>query len=170
MRKFWINRRGQTHAESGPVKADESAENLRLAEAETDRQLAEETVTGNSITNRATLLLTTAVIFVGVSHKGEGLGGAETLSAISGLCASLFAVRTLFSGKTVGDTSLSVLDKHADKLSTYELHGKILAGKRQTLEGRRGAHKRQMCWLRLGYLSLLIAVSAVMLPVVLDLF
>ena len=86
--------------------SDTETENLQLVEEETNRQLSEDTVTGNSITNRATLLLTTAVIFVGFSKAGNALGAAETATAAFGLLASLFAVVTLFSGTKVGDTHL----------------------------------------------------------------
>jgi len=118
--------------------SDTETENLQLVEEETNRQLSEDTVTGNSITNRATLLLTTAVIFVGVSKAGNALGAAETATAAFGLLASLFAVVTLFSGTKVGDTHLDELDKHADQLNTHQLRGKILSGKRQTLTKRWG--------------------------------
>ncbi|OFT34647.1 hypothetical protein HMPREF3169_05235 [Corynebacterium sp. HMSC08C04] len=150
--------------------SDTETANLQLVEEETNRQLSEETVTGNSITNRATLLLTTAVIFVGVSKAGNALGAAETATAVFGLLASLCAVVTLFSGTKVGDTNLDKLDKHADQLNTYLLRGKILSGKRQTLTKRKDAHKAQMRWLRAGYAALLLAVLAATFPVVINLF
>ncbi|MDK8676734.1 hypothetical protein [Corynebacterium tuberculostearicum] len=168
--KFWSNQNIKPCRKAVSKEVGSTVENLRLVDEDINRQLSEETVTGNSITNRATLLLTTAVIFVGVSNKNPQLGYGEIISSAFGLLASVSAVLTLFSRKSVRDTSIEALVKVADQVGELELRGKILAAKYRTLTERRGAHKNQLFWLRFGYGSLLLAVLAAMLPVLLGRF
>ena len=106
----------------------------------------------------------------GVSNKNPQLGYGEIISSAFGLLASVSAVLTLFSRKSVRDTSIEALVKVADQVGELELRGKILAAKYRTLTERRGAHKNQLFWLRFGYGSLLLAVLAAMLPVLLGRF
>ncbi|MCT2024354.1 hypothetical protein M3D57_10985, partial [Corynebacterium sanguinis] len=68
----------------------------RKIDAEVDRQIAEQHRSATSLTNRAVLLVSSALIFVSIPKDGDGSGWAYTCALIVALVAAGLGAAALF--------------------------------------------------------------------------
>lgn len=110
---------------------------LLAIDTEVNRQLADHVRSAGALTNRAALLVTSALIFVSIPKGGTGDGWWYTIAICSAVIAAVLGVVALFFRPTRQETKLDSLESQLAGVTEIEAIRKLTDSKRTTLRHSR---------------------------------
>lgn len=117
---------------------DENLRPILLAiDAEVGRQLAEQARSEAALTNRAVLLVSSALIFVSIPKGGDGSGWAYALALFAALIGAVLGVLALFSWSKSTAAKIDSLEEQLVGKTEIEAIRALTASKRCALRKNR---------------------------------
>ena len=135
---------------------DENLRSVLLAiDAEVDRQLAEQARSESALTNRAVLLVSSALIFVSIPKGGDGSGWVYACALGAALVGAVLGVLALFSWSKSTTAKIDSLEAQLVGKTQIEAIRALTASKRTDLQDNRQRAKA-IAWMTLSGFVLLV--------------
>lgn len=110
---------------------------LCLISSETDRQLAEQARSAGALTNRAALLVTSALIFTSIPKDGDGNIWWYRSALLCGVLAAICGVIALFFRTSIQEVKLSSLERQLKSATEIDAIRALSAQKQTKLNKAR---------------------------------
>lgn len=116
------------------AKNDDRRAVLLAIDAEVERQLRDHVRSAGALTNRAALLVTSALIFVSIPKEGDGSGCWYASALICGVAAAILGVIALFFRPKNQEVKLDSLESQLVGETELEAIRALTGSKRTTLK------------------------------------
>lgn len=120
-----------------PRRKDDLQSVLKAIDSEVDRQLVDHARSAGALTNRAALLVTSALIFVSISKEGNGAEGWYQAALVLGAIAAVVGAVALFYRPSLNEVTASRLEAQLVGKSQIEAIRMLTDAKQTTLKNGR---------------------------------